>query len=202
MPTTIEETFTLRAPAERVWRFLIDAQQVVQCLPGAELVAIEDERTFTGKVKVKVGPVTTAYGGQARFADVDERARRVRIVAHGREAGGPGSAKMTMTSDLVALPDGATEVRVRSDVDVAGKLAQFGRGMVDGVARQLFRQFAECVRSRLEGAPADEAETTYTAGDHTTGPIRVIPVAARAAREAIRKKLHGEDPKDERDRQA
>jgi carbon monoxide dehydrogenase subunit G len=199
MATIVEETFTVRAPAERVWRFLIDPHQVVQCLPGAELVGVEDERTFNGRVKVKVGPVTAAYSGQARFAEVAEQDRRVRIVAQGREAGGPGSARMTMTSDLAALPDGATEVRVHSVVDIAGKLAQFGRGMVDGVTRQLFRQFAECVRARLEGAAPDDADTAR-AGGPGAKPIRVIPVAARAARDAIRQKLQREGS-DERDRQ-
>ena len=201
MALTIEETFTVRAPTERVWRYLIDPHQVVGCLPGAELIGVEDERTFLGTVKLKVGPVTAAYSGRARFADVNERDRRVQIVAQGREAGGPGSATMTMTSELAALPGDATEVRVRSEMDVAGKIAQFGRGMMDGVTRQLFRQFAECLRARLEGASADDAETGRAAGPSGAEPIRVIPVAARAAREAIRKRLHREDPAEEQGRE-
>jgi carbon monoxide dehydrogenase subunit G len=200
MALTIEETFTVRTPSDRVWRYLIDPRQVVSCLPGAELVAVEDERTFLGKVKLKVGPVTAAYSGRAHFAEVNEPDRRVQIVAQGREAGGPGSAKMTMTSELATLPGDTTEVRVRSQMDVAGKVAQFGRGMMEGVTRQLFRQFAECVRARLEEAPADDADTTRATSGAGAAPIRVIPVAAKAAREAIRKKLHGEVP-EERDRQ-
>src|SRR5919201_1846791 len=93
MAITIEETFTVQAPAERVWRYLIDPRQVVECLPGAELVAVEDERTFLGKVRLKVGPVTAAYSGRAHFADVAEKERRVQIVAQGREAGGAGAGE-------------------------------------------------------------------------------------------------------------
>jgi uncharacterized protein len=155
----IEETFQLQAPTDRVWAYLTDPRQVVTCLPGAELTSVQDESTFLGKVKVKVGPVTAAYSGKVVITERDEATRVVRIVGEGRESAGTGSAKMTMTSTLVALPSGGTEVRVTADVDIVGKIVQFGRGMIESVNKQLFKQFTACVRATLEapGAPANES---------------------------------------------
>jgi uncharacterized protein len=155
----IEETFQLQAPADRVWAYLTDPRQVVTCLPGAELTSVQDESTFLGKVKVKVGPVTAAYSGKVVITERDEAARVVRIVGEGRESAGAGSAKMTMTSTLVTLPSGGTEVRVTADVDIVGKIVQFGRGMIESVNKQLFKQFTTCVRATLEapGAPSEPA---------------------------------------------
>src|SRR5215211_2696131 len=109
MAIKIEETFRVRAPIDRVWAYLVDPRQVVVCLPGAELTSVQDESTFLGKVKVKVGPVTAAYNGKVTITERDAAVHVVRMVGEGRESGGAGSAKMTMTSALAALPGGGTE---------------------------------------------------------------------------------------------
>lgn len=157
MSLRIEETFRLQAPPDRVWAYLVDPRQVVTCLPGAELTAVESETTFLGKVKVKVGPVVAAYSGKVVITERDDAARVVKLVGEGRESGGAGSAKMTMTSTLAALPDGGTEVRVVADLDIVGKLVQFGRGMIESVNKQLFKQFTDCVRATLEAPAATPA---------------------------------------------
>src|SRR6185503_18170389 len=112
-----EETFELRAPVDRVWSYLVDPRQVVDCLPGAELTEVKDDSTFLGRVKVKVGPVTAAYNGKVTITNRDDGAHVVSMVGEGREATGSGSAKMTMTSRLATLPTGVTQVRVTADVD-------------------------------------------------------------------------------------
>lgn len=145
-----EETFQLHAPADRVWAYLVDPRQVVKCLPGAELTSVQDESTFLGRIKVKVGPVTVAYSGTVVITERDDAARVVRMVGEGRESPGGGSAKVLITSTVAALLDGGTEVRVTADVDIVGKIAQFGRGMIESVNKQMFRQFTECVRANLE----------------------------------------------------
>ena len=153
MPLKTEETFQLRAPADRVWAYLTDPRHVVSCLPGAELTSVEDESTFLGKVKVKVGPVVAAYSGKVVITERDDAARTVRMVGEGKEGGGGGSAKVAITSTVVELPSGVTEVRVTADLDIVGRIAQFGRGMIESVNRQMFRQFTECVRATLEFQP-------------------------------------------------
>jgi uncharacterized protein len=154
----IDESFDVAAPADLVWRFLIDPAQVVQCLPGAELLEASADHTFAGRIRVKVGPVTAAYRGRARFEELDHDARRVRMVGEGQETAGGGNAKMTMVSTVEELPDGGARVRVESEVDVVGRLVQFGRGMIEEVSKQIFRQFAECVGARLAAEAAGAAE--------------------------------------------
>jgi carbon monoxide dehydrogenase subunit G len=155
----IEETFVVKAPVDRVWQYVIDPHQVVTCLPGAELTGDEGERVYTGKVKVKVGPVTASYAGRARLTEVDDGQRVVRMDAEGRESGGGGSAKLRMVSRVSAHPEGGAEVRVEAEVDVAGKIVQFGRGMIEAVSKQLFKEFAGCVRATLEAPAAGAAAT-------------------------------------------
>lgn len=158
MALQIEETFAVQAPVERVWAYLNDPRRVVDCLPGAELVEVKEDQTFVGRVKVKIGPVTAAYKGTARFIEQDEANRRVRLVGEGQETTGSGTAKMTMSSEIVALPEGGSEVRVQVEIDIVGKIVQFGRGMIEQVSRQLFRQFATCAAATLsrEAEPAAE----------------------------------------------
>jgi carbon monoxide dehydrogenase subunit G len=177
MSLRIQETFRLQAPPDRVWAYLVDPRQVVTCLPGAELTAVESETTFLGKVKVKVGPVVAAYSGKVVITERDDAARVVKLVGEGRESGGAGSAKMTMTSTLAALPDGDTEVRVVADLDIVGKLVQFGRGMIESVNKQLFKQFTDCVRATLE-APA--AAPTAIAAPTAEPPASPAPAASGA----------------------
>jgi carbon monoxide dehydrogenase subunit G len=149
MSIRIEEVFEIQAHPDRVWSYLTDPRQVVNCLPGAELTTVENDTTFLGRVKVKVGPIVTAYAGKVILTERDDANRVVRMVGEGRESGGSGSAKMTMTSTVVGLATGATEVRVTADVDIVGRIAQFGRGMIESVNKQMFKQFTECVRATL-----------------------------------------------------
>ena len=183
----IEETIRVGAPLDRVWRYIIDPHRVVSCLPGAELTGDEGERTYLGRVKVKVGPVTASYAGRAELVEVDEARHSVRLTGEGRESGGAGSARLTMRSQLVTMPDGTTEIRIEADVDVAGKIVQFGRGMIEGVSRQLFRQFAECVRAELETPAAAVEPSPHSAVSSANPaapgpgvkPLRALPLVLR-----------------------
>jgi carbon monoxide dehydrogenase subunit G len=161
---------------------------------------VKDDSTFLGRVKVKVGPVTAAYNGKVTITNRDDGAHVVSMVGEGREAAGSGSAKMTMTSRLASLPTGVTQVRVTADVDIVGKAAQFGRGMIETVNKQLFKQFTECVRTTLE-PPADHSPRSATndlvspstsmsssgsaappgSSRSQAEPLRLVPMLLRAA---------------------
>jgi len=173
MAIEIRETFAVKAPIDAVWRFVMDPHTVVTCMPGAQLDEVVDERTFNGTVKVKVGAISSAYKGRVQFTEVDEQQHVVRMTAEGREAGG-GMAKGKMSSSLRSLPDGRTEVVAEASVDLTGRIMQVGRGMIQGVARQLFQQFSESVTRRLEVAAA-------LAGDANAGPDAVAAAATPAA---------------------
>src|SRR5215813_12712577 len=155
MAFKIEERFEVQAPVERVWQYLIDPARVVQCLPGAELLEKQDEHTFLGAIKVKVGPLSMSYKGQATFTEVNEKNHQVRMVGNAKEVGGSGSTKVSMLSTVSPLANGA-EVLVNADIDLVGKIVQFSRGMIEEVSKQMFRQFANCVKQQLESASGAE----------------------------------------------
>ena len=170
MPFKIEEKFDVQAPAERVWEYLIDPARVVVCIPGAELLEVQDERTFLGAVKVKLGPIAMSFKGLVKFTELDELSRKVRMVADARESGGAGSAKITMISNITALPDGNSAVSVQAEIDLVGKIVQFGRGMIEEVSKQQFRQFSTCVKQRLEVADGSAPAAN--------GPVEPKPISA------------------------
>ncbi|MBK6454623.1 MAG: SRPBCC family protein [Gemmatimonadetes bacterium] len=176
MSLTLNETFRVAAPPDRVWQFLKNPAEVVTCLPGAELTGTIDAQTYAGRVKVKVGPITAAYAGKATLAKVDDAERRMQIVAEGKESGGPGSARMTMTGHVTAQADGTSEVSVDAAIEIAGRVMQFGRGLIESVNKQLFKQFAESVRAKLEAAHASEVAEAAPA---------VVDVASPAAHDAL-----------------
>lgn len=150
MAFKIAERFEVQAPVERVWKYLIDPASVVQCLPGAELLETQDDGAFVGQIKVKVGPLSMAYKGKGSFTEIDEATHTARMVGEAREVGGSGSTKVTMVSIVTALDGGGSAVSVDADISLVGRIVQFGRGMIEEVSRQMFRQFATCVKARLE----------------------------------------------------
>ena len=175
MSIKLNETFQVNAPADMVWLFLKDPAQVVTCLPGAELTETIDAQTYGGRVKVKVGPITAAYSGRATLTQVDDVAHRMQIVGEGKESGGAGSARMTLTGIVSSLPDGSSEVSVDASIDIAGRVMQFGRGLIESVNKQLFRQFAESVQRKLAAA--------YAA--HQEAPMPAVPAVSFTAPETL-----------------
>jgi carbon monoxide dehydrogenase subunit G len=180
MAFKIEERFEVQAPVERVWQYLIDPQRVVHCLPGAELLEQQDEHTFLGAIKVKVGPLSMSYKGQAKFTEINEETHQVRMVGDAREVGGSGSTKVSMLSTVSPSANGGAEVLVSADIDLVGKIVQFGRGMIEEVSRQMFRQFSTCVRQQLEIAdePAAAADAQTAGVSESVAPqSAAAPVA-------------------------
>ena len=176
MAFKIEERFEVQAPVERVWQYLIDPKRVVQCLPGAELIEQKDDGTFTGAIKVKVGPLSMSYKGQGKFTEINEQTRQARMEGSAREVGGSGSTKVSMLSAVAPLANGGSEVLVNADIDLFGKIVQFGRGMIEEVSRQMFRQFSTCVRSQLEIADAPQTQNGPVASAmNTASPTTAVP---------------------------
>lgn len=150
MSLNIRESFEVRAPPLRVWQFLTDPALVVRCLPGAELIETIDASTYRGRVRVKAGPITTAYDGTARLTEVNEETRVMRLLGEGSEVGAAGSAKLSMVGTVSNHPAGGSTVEIDATIDIAGRIMQFGRGLVESFSRQIFKQFATAVRETLE----------------------------------------------------
>jgi carbon monoxide dehydrogenase subunit G len=153
----IQNSFRVDLPVAGAWATLLDIPAVVPCMPGAELLAVEDERTYRGQVRVKLGPVAVAFQGRAKLEDVDEAARTVRVKASGTEMKGRGSAQADVVFRLA--PDGGgTRVDIDTDVNLAGAVAQYGRaqGVIADVAQVVIDTFADNLRKQIAArhAPA------------------------------------------------
>ena len=173
----IENSFDVGAPPDRVYAFLLDVNRVVGCVPGAELSEVVDPNTFKGKVKIKVGPVTVAYAGTARITDRDEAARTATLEGEGRETTGPGNAR-AKAAMKVEESGGGSKVTVSTDFTVAGRVAQFGRGLMEDVSKSLVAQMAACIKSQLESAeapPAAPAEAPAPAAAPAVDPSSPPP---------------------------
>lgn len=143
----LEHSFTVPAPPEQTWALLTDLETVGGCFPGAT-VTEADEETFKGNVKVRLGPIAVTYDGTGRFLERDDEAHRAVIEGTGKGLRGLGNAGATATMQLT--PDGeGTRVDVTTELQITGKPAQFGRGVMKTVSDKLLGQFVACVESRL-----------------------------------------------------
>jgi carbon monoxide dehydrogenase subunit G len=166
----LENSFAVDASPDRVFAYLLDVNKVVGCVPGAELVETVDASTFKGKVKVKVGPITVAYSGTARIADRDDAARSATLEAEGRETTGPGSARAKAHMQVEANGSGST-VKITTEYSIAGRVAQFGRGVMEDVSRRIVNEMANCIKANVEGQ-AQEAAPAASTGAGPSGPAQ------------------------------
>jgi carbon monoxide dehydrogenase subunit G len=157
------DSFVLPLPIDRAWDLLLDLEKIAPCMPGAQLTEIEGDE-HRGKVKIKVGPITAQFAGQARFTEKDAAAHRAVITAEGREARGQGNANAVVTAALTAIdgphgPGTSTKVEVVTDLTISGKVAQFGRGVIADVSSKLISQFVANVEKMVnnDNATASDA---------------------------------------------
>jgi uncharacterized protein len=149
----LEHAFEVPASPEATFAFLMDAQRVVPCMPGAQLTEVIDDRTWKSRMSVKLGPVGMEFANEVKFLEVDEAARRVRMQAAGRDTRGKGGAQADIESVLAPI-DGGTRVELTTDLRFSGQAAQLGRpSVVHDVSQKMVGQFAECLRAQLSASP-------------------------------------------------
>jgi carbon monoxide dehydrogenase subunit G len=152
--------FTVPVPVDEAWAHFNDIASVAECFPGATVTEADGE-SFSGSVKVKLGPIALVYNGSGTFTEKDDAAHRMVVDAKGKDKRGNGTAgavvTMTMTDSSGSGP--STDVEVLTDLAVTGKPAQFGRGVMQDVSDKLLGQFVACLEQRFAGAaPAGEAQ--------------------------------------------
>jgi uncharacterized protein (TIGR03382 family) len=181
----IANQFTVSAPIEQAWDVLCDLEQVIPLMPGAQLTGHEGD-DYLGKVKVKVGPVTSEFSGKVHFVELDRDAHRAVIDGKGKESRGTGNAAATVTAQL--HEDGErTSVIVDTDLKIVGKLAQFGSGMLQQVSEKLLGQFVESLEAELaaKNAPAPTSSAGSASPAATEAPARPRHAAPAAEPEPI-----------------
>jgi carbon monoxide dehydrogenase subunit G len=164
----LEHSFTIPVPPEQAWEVLLDVEQVAPCMPGATIDAVDGE-VISGKIKVKVGPIALTYSGKARFTEKDEQARVVVLEASGKETRGSGTASATVRSTLEDLGQ-QTRVTVHTTMNITGRPAQFGRGVMVEVGGKIIEKFAANLAAQLaSGGPAAQPAPAGTAAQLATG---------------------------------
>ncbi len=156
----LEQSFEVVAPLERVWAALIDVEHVAPCLPGAAVTGRNDDGSYNGTFKVKIGPTSAAYSGKLFMENIDEEAHTATMNASGTDKRGQGGAKATIISTVTEGPSGATTVEVVTDYHITGRLARFGRGgMIEEISNRLLGQFATALQASLAGGGPDVPAT-------------------------------------------
>lgn len=165
----LNHSFTVNQPIAETWTILTNLERLAPCLPGAELQEVHGE-VYKGVVKIKVGPITAQFKGDAQFAELDHTNFKATLKASGRDTGGKGNASATITAELVPVSDRQTTCNVVTDLSITGKVAQFGRGALADVSEKLLAQFAENLNALIdkEGAgpaPAPTAPSSTPSGE-------------------------------------
>jgi carbon monoxide dehydrogenase subunit G len=174
----LEQAFDVEAPLAQVWAALNDLERVAPCLPGAAITSHDDDGTYHGTFKVKLGPMTAAYNGTIRIEDVDDAVHTATLKARGTDKRGQGGASATIVNTLSEQP-GGTHVEAVTDFTITGRLAQFGRGgMMEDVSNRLLRDFATCLSTRLAEAPA-AAESEVPSGAEAAAGTTPPPAATQ-----------------------
>ncbi|MBP2414793.1 carbon monoxide dehydrogenase subunit G [Arthrobacter stackebrandtii] len=171
----LKHHFTVPTPLEDTWHSFNQLEEIAPCFPGATLTGVEGD-TFTGTVKVKLGPIAMMYAGTGQFLSRDEASHTVVIEAQGKDKRGNGTAGATVTAVLSAAGSG-TQVDVSTDMNVTGKPAQFGRGVIQDISDKLLEQFVQCV---IKKAEEPEAAVEAPAGS-VPPPVAAAPAPVTAA---------------------
>lgn len=174
----LQNSFTVPANVATAWNTLLDVEAIAPCMPGATLESVNGDE-FTGNVKVKLGPVSMTYGGEARFLTKDASSHTAVIEGNGKESRGSGTARALVTCVLTEEAPDRTRVDVSTELTITGKAAQFGRGVMQDVAGRLVTQFA----GNLGTVITARASVAATSGDSAPSPVP--PPSAPAQAEAL-----------------
>jgi uncharacterized protein len=174
-----DNSFEVPLPVDEAWKVLMDIRRIAPCLPGAELTEVVDDRTYKGKVGVRLGPVSLAFAGTVKFDEIDDANHRARVAAQGSDAKGRGAANATASFHLKPV-SGGSRVLVHTNLTLSGAVAQYGRGVgiIQMTAAQIITQFAANLKAQLGPAAAAPAPTTTPAA--TAAPA-IAPAASSAA---------------------
>jgi carbon monoxide dehydrogenase subunit G len=144
----INDSFTINAPQKKVWELLFDIPRLSQCVPGIESVEVVDDKTYRGKLAVKVGPIKSQFSGVITLTEVEPPQKIVGSV-DADDKSSASSMKATFSGTLTPVENG-TEAAFVVDLNLRGRLAQFGGPVISATAKKLTAEFAKNLREQLE----------------------------------------------------
>jgi carbon monoxide dehydrogenase subunit G len=159
MVVQINTSFEVPVPRDRAWEVLLDVEGIAPCMPGATLDGRDGDR-YLGRVKLRIGPITAQYSGAVTITETDPEAGRLKLMAKGKEQRGTGHAEATVLARLTEISADATRVDVETTLNITGRAAQFGRSVMQDVAKKLVTTFADNLAAQLR------TPVPATAGDH------------------------------------
>jgi uncharacterized protein len=180
-----DNSFEVPLPPGETWKVLMDIRRIAPCMPGAELTEVVDERTYKGRIGVRLGPVALTFAGTVKFQEIDDDARTARITAQGSDAKGRGAADAVASFRLEPSGNG-TRVLVHTNLALSGAVAQYGRGVgiIQLTAAQIITQFANALKAQLakENAAAAGVQAASFASSNGTqaGHAAPAPVPSKA----------------------
>jgi uncharacterized protein len=176
-----DNSFEVPLPVDETWKLLMDIRRIAPCLPGAELTEVVDDRTYKGKVGVRLGPVSLAFAGTVKFDEIDDVAHRAKISAQGSDAKGRGAANATAMFHLEPVAAGS-KVLVHTNLTLSGAVAQYGRGVgiIQVTAAQIITQFANNLKAQFAPAAAPAAAVA-SASAPTHAPTAAVGASATPA---------------------
>ena len=180
MKVELEKTFPMPGSAEVAWGFLQNIEAVAGCMPGAKITERLDAGRYKGTVAVKVGPVTLSFRGEVEMKDVDPAARTLRLLAKGTDTTGSSGASMDLTARIEAAAGGTCNLLGRSEVSMSGKAAAFGGRMMNSVADQILKQFADNFAAQVSVLESQRSSAAPAPAESGSAPVAALPIPSPA----------------------
>ncbi|MEQ1659566.1 MAG: SRPBCC family protein [Hylemonella sp.] len=155
MNVTLEKTFPMPGSAQTAWALLQDIEGVASCMPGARITERTDEQHYKGTVAVKFGPASMSFRGEVEVKAIDATSRTLRLIGKGTDSTGSSGASMDLTARIEAVNDSSCNLVGNSEVSMSGKAAAFGGRMMNSVADQVLKQFADNFAAKVQALQAN-----------------------------------------------
>jgi uncharacterized protein len=159
----LTDEFQIATSPDEAFALLLDLPRVAPCVPGAEIGAPEADGSYAGRVSVKLGPMKFVYDGRVRFADRDDAARTATILGEGKASGGADTARLTAHMEVLPAGEGSL-VKVATDLEIKGRAAQMGQGVIADVSKRLVRDTVRCIEAKLANPDATDIGSSAPVG--------------------------------------
>jgi carbon monoxide dehydrogenase subunit G len=181
-----DNSFEVPLPPAEAWPVLMDIRKIAPCMPGAELTDVVDDKTYKGKIAVRLGPVALAFAGLVKFEELDNVNHTARVSAQGSDSKGRGAANAKASFRLEPAGQGS-KVLVHTDLTLSGAVAQYGRGagMIQATAGQIMGQFAKNLRAHIEATSAAAAPAATPSVPLAAKPISGFSLMTKVLWDAI-----------------